>query len=311
MPFLIILAVLGGAAVLFFVILGVCFFFAYYSPARPPRKDDDYPIPTGEVYDPFREIMISRIKETRAAPAEDFEITSFDGLTLRGKYYHYGNGAPIELMFPGYRGDAERDLCGGMQRCFELGHSALIVDQRACGRSDGSVISFGINESRDLDSWLEFMISHFGKDVRIIICGISMGAATVLLAAGRPLPKNVIGVLADCGYNSAEEIMKKVIKDIKLPVAPAFFLARLSGRLFGGFDVAAACPEKALENAVLPIIFIHGDNDRFVPHYMSEKNFSACKSERKKLITVDGAGHGLSYLVDKEKYISSLKEFFN
>ena len=81
-------------------------------------------------------------------------------------------------MFHGYRGSSERDLCGGVQRCFKLGRSALLVDQRAHGRSDGHIISFGVNERKDCLAWVDFMVKHFGPDVKIILTGISMGAST-------------------------------------------------------------------------------------------------------------------------------------
>lgn len=121
-------------------------------------------------------------------PHEEFSITSFDGLTLREKYYEYAPGAPIELMLHGYRGESERDLCGGVQRCFALGRSALIVDQRACGNNEGHVITFGIKEHRDCLAWIDFMVKHFSPNTKIILTGISMGTSTVLMAAAKPLP---------------------------------------------------------------------------------------------------------------------------
>ena len=156
--------------------------------------------------------MVAWMKEARKLVTEEFSIVSFDGLRLYGKFYEYEPDAPIELMFHGYRGSAERDLCGGVQRCFALGRSCLIVDQRTSEKSEGHVISFGINERRDCRAWVDFAVEHFGPDVKIVLTGISMGAATVMMAAGEPLPANVIGVLADCGYTSAKDIIKKVIR---------------------------------------------------------------------------------------------------
>lgn len=294
---------------LLLAILYICFYMAYYVPPKSREKKEEFPIPDGDVYKPFRDAMVGWIKEVRALPREAVSVTSFDGLTLRGYYYEFAPGAPIELMFPGYRGDAERDLCGGVQRCFALGHSALIVDQRGCGISDGNVISFGVNESRDCHTWLAFMQQRFGSDAKIILTGISMGAATVLLAASRELPENVIGVLADCGYSSAPDIIRKVIQDMKLPVNAAYPFVRLAGKLFGGFDIEAADPAAALQHCKVPVILFHGAADDFVPCEMSRINYDHVQS-RKALVVIPEAGHGLSYPVDPDGYIAALKDFW-
>ncbi|MBO5725748.1 MAG: hypothetical protein J6S00_01645, partial [Clostridia bacterium] len=167
-----------------FALAYVCFRLAFYVKRSKTVSDDMFEMPGGEIYEPFRESMENWAKETREMPHEEFSITSFDGLKLYGKYYECQKGAPIELMFHGYRGSAQRDLSGGVQRCFTLGRNALIVDQRCSGKSDGTVITFGVNEHKDCLSWVDFMVNHFGRDVKIIITGISMGAATVLMAAG-------------------------------------------------------------------------------------------------------------------------------
>lgn len=309
---MIILCLLG--ILLFFVILTfiisyICFYITFYAPRKKSASTEEYPIPEGEIYEPFRDLMVGWIKEVRALPHEDFSITSFDGLNLRGKYYEYEPGAPIELMLHGYRGEAERDLCGGVQRCFALKRSALIVDQRACGHSEGNVITFGINEHRDCLSWIDFMIKHFGKDVKIILTGISMGASTVIMAAANPLPPNIVGVLADCGFTSAEDIIKKTIRGMKLPPKLLYPFVKLGARLYGGFDLDETSSIEAAQKCTLPLIFFHGESDDYVPCEMSRRNYEACQSP-KKLLTVPNAGHGLSYPVNPEAYLEALREFF-
>ena len=200
------------------------------------------------------------------------------------------------------------NLCGGVARCFKLGRSALIVDQRAAGESDGHVISFGINERRDCLSWVNFAVKHFGSDVKIIITGVSMGAATVMMAAAEELPSNVVCALADCGYTSAEEIIKKIVKEMKLPPKLIYPFIKLSARIFGRFDLDQTSPIKAMTNAKIPVIFIHGEADDFGPCDMSHRLYNACIT-KKKLVTVPNAGHGLSFPVDQDKYIDALKQF--
>lgn len=303
---------LGLAALMcLLTVLGayICYRMAFYSPKRKPKDPDMIEIPVGEIYEVYRESMEKWAKMTRAMPHEDVEVISFDGLTLRGKFYEYAPGAPIELMLHGYRGCAERDMPGGALRSHRVGRSALVVDQRASGSSDGSVISFGINERKDCRTWVDFIIQKFGPDVKIILTGISMGAATVMMAAGEDLPDQVIGILADCGYSSPRQIICKVIRDMKLPPKLIYPMIKLGAKLFGGFDLEQTSAVEALRRCKKPVIFFHGEDDAFVPCEMSKACFAACASE-KRLVTVPDAGHGLAYPVDPERYIRELKEFF-
>jgi fermentation-respiration switch protein FrsA (DUF1100 family) len=182
------------------------------------------------------------------------------------------------------------------------------VDQRTSGQSGGKIITFGIHESRDLHRWAEFMVSHFGPDVKIILTGISMGAATVMIAAGQDLPPQVIGALADCGYTSAKEIIKKVIAQIGLPADLLYPVVRLSARMYGHFDPEEFSPIDSMKHCTIPIIFAHGEADDFVPCEMSRENYEACTA-RKAIVTVPGAGHGLCYPADEEAYLSTLRNF--
>lgn len=306
--------ILGGVVIFLIIavisISFVCFKMAFHVRTKDKKPAEEFPIPNGEIYETWRETMKKWMIQTRALKHEQFSIKSFDGLTLYAKYYEQNPGAPIEIMFHGYRGNAERDLCGGVQRCFALGHNAFIVDQRACGSSDGNVISFGINEYRDCLGWVDFAVKHFGPEAKFILTGISMGASTVLNAAGQPLPENVVGVLADCGYSSPSEIIKKVIADMKLPANIAYPFVQLGARLFGHFNLDEIAPVDAVKNCKLPVIFFHGEDDDFVPCQMSKQNFDACPS-KKRLVTIPGAGHGLCYLVDPELYLQEMRSFFH
>lgn len=286
-----------------------CFRLAFYVPPRKALPSDVIETPEGEIYEPYREKMENWIREARAMPHEDVQITSFDGLKLQGKFYEYAPGAPMELMFHGYRGSAERDMSGGVQRCFKVGRSALVVEQRCSRDSEGNVITFGINEHRDCLKWVEFMIEHFGPDVKIILTGISMGASTVLTAGGQPLPQNVIGILADCGYTSAKDIIYQVIRQMGLPPKISYPFVKLGARLFGHFDLDETSPIEAVKKCAVPVIFFHGESDDFVPCDMSRENFEACAS-RKRQVTIPGAGHGLSYAVDPQRYLEELRDFF-
>ena len=308
--FLTISTVLLFLAFAFIVVMFYCFMRVFYVKTKPDPKEE-YPIPKGKAYQKHRAQLIKYIKAARSMSHKKVEITSHDGLKLRGRYYEYAPGAPIELMLHGYRGNSERDLSGGVIRAFSLGHSVLIVDLRGCGNSEGKIATFGILERLDCMAWIDYILDYINFSAKIILTGVSMGAATVMMtAANEKLPQNVIGVLADCGYTSPKEIISKVVDDMGLPPNLVYPIIRLSGKVFGGFDIEEYSPIEAMESISVPIIFFHGDSDKFVPKEMSIDNFKACASPVKDLVLIEGAEHGLAYITDPTKYVIRLRDFF-
>ncbi len=305
---MIILWILVALAALLLLTTFFCYLKTFFALRRPIKGEFD--LPKGAIYEPFYETIKKRQKEVRTLPYREFNIRSFDGLNLHAKYYECQAGAPIELMFHGYRGTAERDLCGAVQRCFSIGHNAFIVNQRTSGKSGGRTITFGIRESRDCDAWVDFMIKEFGADVQIMLAGISMGAATVLIAAGRPQPPQVVGVLADCGYTSAKEIIQKTIREMHLPPTLLYPFVKLGARLIGRFDLEETSPIESLKSCTLPVLFFHGDTDDYVPWSMSKENYEACAAP-KHFVTIPQAGHGLCYLVDPATYLKEMEDFYS
>jgi len=300
--------------IVFAGILALLFSLSYFSFRKTfyvknsKKIHPEFELPKGEIYLPYKDVMLSWMKEAKTFKREKIYIKSFDNLTLSATYYEFFKDAPLEIMFHGYRGSAERDLCGGLQRCIKLKRNVLTVNQRGNGESDGNVISFGIKERFDALSWARYASNRFGENTSIFFTGISMGASTVIMASSLDLPKNVIGIIADCGYSSIKDIIKIVIKKKKLPVSIFYPLVKMGALIFGGFNIEKASPKGEAEKSKVPILFIHGDVDDFVPHYMSEENYNACKTE-KMLVTFNGAGHGIAYLSDPEKYLSTLIEF--
>jgi len=286
----------------------VCFYLAFYSPTRSAEKMEAQRLIPGKLYEPYHADFERWYQEVQTLPQEKWSVVTPDGLTLRGKYYPLSPDAPLEILFHGYRGFSDRDMSGAVQRCFSVGHSALLVDQRAGGYSDGHIITFGLRESEDVALWACEAVRRLGEDVTIYVGGVSMGATTVLMASAKELPPQVRGVLADCGYTNARDIIKKVIRQMKLPAAPLYPLVRLGALIFGGFDPNEADATKAVQKSRLPILFYHGDTDDFVPCEMSRINYDACTSP-KRMVVISGAGHGLCYPVDPDGYVAALKEF--
>lgn len=302
------------AAIIILVLLVFTFSFSYYAYRKAfyssPRRVEDYrALPSGEYHDRFREARLALIDNIAAQPFERVFITSRDGLKLVGRYYHFKDNAPLEILFHGYRSTAYHDCGGGYKLCRDAGLNLLIVDQRAHGESEGRAITFGIKERYDCLDWVNYAVGRFGKDVKIILSGISMGASTVLMASDLPLPENVVGIIADCGYSSPREIIRKVCsRKMKITAGFIYPFIRLGAIIFGGFDPNSASAVESLKKCRIPVLFIHGEDDRYVPCDMGRENYAACASQ-KRLFTVPGAGHGYSYLVDEQGYVKEYYDF--
>ena len=159
-------------------------------------------------------------------------------------------------------------------------------------------------------SWVNYLIDIFGSDIEIVLDGISMGATTVLMASALDLPSNVKGVIADCGFTSPWDIVTHVAKhDMHIPKFPLLYLMIPTVRLLCGFGLKAESTVNAVRKHNLPILYVHGLDDDFVPHEMSAKAYNA-RPENSRLVSVEGAAHGLSYVVDEKTCQKELHDFF-
>lgn len=263
----------------------------------------------GDDYAKYKDTIFDAVDRVFDVPYEDVYTNSYDGLRLHGRYYHNGDGLPIEIFFHGYRSPGLRDGSGSIELAKAAAYNLLVVDQRANGLSDGNVITFGVKEKRDVLSWTEYVTKRFGDNCDIILAGVSMGAATVLMASALELPSNVRCITADCGYSSQAEIIKKVCKELKLPPWMVMPFIRLGAKVYGSFDLYSETPMDAVKKASVPIIFFHGDNDNFVPCEMSKSMYESCMSN-KDMFIAEGAAHGVSYLEQGNEYRSHLAKFF-
>ena len=241
---------------------------------------------------------------------EKVSTVAYDGTRLSALYYHNNDNSPLQIMCHGYKSHPLKDMSGGGTEAKERGYNLLLIEHRAHHSSGGNCITFGAKESYDILAWANWHNEKFNTGMPIVLVGISMGAASVILASILDLPKNVRCVIADCPYSSAEEILKKEIRKKHLPVFIFYPLMCLGARLFGGFDIGKADVSDAASKKRLPLLLLHGEDDDFVPLWMSEKIAESARGEC-HLYTFPEARHGTSYLQDPERYMKTVDEFLS
>lgn len=259
---------------------------------------------------PFKEESTDRITRLLNEEYEDVYITSTKGsIRLHGRLYFRREGAPFQVMAHGYRSNPYRDFSGGALEALEGGYNLLLIDQRAHHlESEGRFISFGIYEKYDLVDWTEYIADRF-PDCDIIPIGISMGGATVVQASALPMPEAVRCVIADCPYAEVKDILIHTAKKMGFPAA-VYPIIRLSARIFCGFDPEDSRATEAARSARVPILIIHGDSDGMVPEEHSARLSDANPNMIERHLFA-GANHGLSYLVDRDKYMNTVAEFIS
>ena len=295
-------------------ILAILLLGSYFCAQAAFRVPNDlekylYKLPNTPQYSPYAKQVREMIDKALAIPYEDVWTTSQDGLRLHGKFYPAADPkAPVQILCHGYQSIAEKDFCGGLPMGLADGCAVLMIDQRAHGKSEGKYLTFGVKERLDCLCWIDFIRKKCVPDVKILLYGMSMGAATVLMAAGEDLPENVVGIAADCGYSSPRAIIRKVLKDRHMSVA-LYPVVRLGAILFAHFDPDSVGADTALERCRIPVLLVHGDDDRFVPCDMSREMYRRCGSKDKELLIIPTAGHGASYLVDYDRYRKTVSAF--
>ena len=273
------------------------------------KKEKKSGVPGLEAYSDELKAQIAAEKEWFGAqPKRDVTIVSHDGLTLRAYLLERQEAKGVVLLMHGYRSTGFRDFALAIRFYHERGYHVLLPDQRACGRSEGKYITFGVKERFDCLGWIRKAEELF-PGLPIWLVGISMGAATVLMASGLELGERVRGVIADCGYTSPWEEVNYVAKRFfRIGPFPLVYGANLWSRALAGVDLREYTTLKALETNRLPVLFVHGDADELVPCRMTASNYAACTAKKELLIT-RGAGHGFSYVRDREEYERLVEKF--
>ncbi len=295
------------AVLILLLICAVFYFFCVAFVRVNPKKVKIIDKTIDEALKPYSALLKKGEDFINNTPYKWCYTKSFDGLKLAGRYYNNNSSCTV-LLFHGYRSNATHDFSCAVQMYYDMGFNVFMPDQRAHGKSEGKLITFGVKESRDVVTWTEYINREYAPK-QLIITGISMGATTVLLSLNHNLPENVMGVIADCGFTSPEEIILKVGKDA-YKINASFFIPFLdcACKLIGGFSICKQSTIDAVKNTELPIFFIHGKKDNFVPCEMSETTFSNCKKNCRIFISPE-AGHGLSFLTDTDTVLSEIMSF--
>lgn len=269
----------------------------------------------GTDWSQYSDILAERKAFMLEQPHEDVYQTAFDGLKLHAAYFppikENSEKKRVVICFHGYTSKGLADFTGLTDYYFRHGYAMLHPDARAHGDSEGDYIGFGCLDRKDALGWIDWVLQKCGTDVEIFLHGISMGGATVLMASGLELPPQVKGIISDCGFTSPKEVFTHVLNTMyHLPAFPIIPAANIVNKRLAGYGMDECNAKREVAKAKVPILFIHGSKDTFVPVKMCQELYDCCASPKKKLI-VEGAAHGESYFKAMKAYEEALDEFTN
>lgn len=259
----------------------------------------------------FLEAVAKADKKLRECNSETVEICSHDGVRLVGHWRMPSDPKRVIIAMHGWRSSWAQDFGSISDFWYDNDCAVLYAEQRGHGNSGGEYLGFGMLERHDCLGWINWVNEKTDMSLPVYLGGVSMGATTVLMTAGLDLPDNVKGIVADCGFTSPQAIWKHVVeKKFHMPyslhASTASELCRkrinMTSHEYSAVDAMKVCK--------IPILFIHGTDDKFVPINMTYENYKACVAP-KRIMVVPGAGHGMSYFTDKQGYESEIKEFWN
>lgn len=262
--------------------------------------------------------LFNFMEETGVFTREKFEalvkrevsVTSRDGLLLNGHVLEsHPDSKRWAIIVHGYT--AALEVSAQFAGMFEdRNFNILLVDQRRHGRSQGSYTTYGYQEKYDVEVWVKWVLDHYGEDAVIGLHGQSLGGGTVLeyLSIAHPSVKFVV---ADCPYSDLTELIRYQMTVLnKMPAFP--FMSLIDNQLErkAGFRLNQVSPIRAVRESLLPVLFIHGSADTYVPTRMSKDMYEA-KSGMKELLIVEGAVHANAYGVDPAGYTRKVHSFID
>lgn len=241
---------------------------------------------------------------------DEWHMTSTDKLQLTA--YYIAPKQPshkVVILAHGYTSKG-KDMGSFAKFYYEkLGYHVVMPDSRGHGNSEGNYIGFGWIDRQDYLSWIDETINKLGTDIEIVLHGISMGGAAVMMVSGEALPQQVKAIVEDCGYTSVQAELQYQLKRIyKLPSFPIMQVTSMLTKLRAGYHFHEASAIKQSKNNTTPMLFIHGDDDTFVPAEMVWQLYDVCTAE-KDILIIEGAGHGMAYSIATSIYEHKVTEF--
>ncbi len=235
-------------------------------------------------------------------------IESSDGLKLHAYIVTQNeNTNKWAIVVHGYGGSGQL-MSAKAKYFYEMGYNVLIPDLRAHGKSEGEYIGMGWKDRLDIINWINFIIKD-NQNSEIVLHGTSMGAATVLMASGENLPSNVKAIVADCAYTSIwDEFSYELETYLSVQSSYILNVTNIVTQLKAGYSLKEGSALEAVKKSTVPILYIHGDSDKFVPYYMMDKLYNATNSPKEKL-TVEGAEHANSDLIAPFLYWLTIEDF--
>lgn len=273
----------------------------FYDYALNPNSDHSFAIPGGMSERPESDWMLNAAREV--------SLTSADGLKLHAYWVeHSENNHKYAVICHGYQNNATSSSAIA-QHLYGLGFTTLLPDARGHGESEGDYIGMGWHERRDIVAWCQSIVKE-DPEAEILLMGVSMGGATVMMTTGEAdLPAQVKCAVEDCGYTSAWDEFAGQLKELyRLPTFPILDVTNLVTQVRAGYNMKEASALEQVKKSTTPTLFIHGEEDTFVPYWMLDAVYEAASCEKEKL-SVPGAAHAESSKVNPELYWSTVDAF--
>ena len=297
-------------------------FFALYNSLfkykESPVKDYTQPIPQdvdgrmGPHYETLLKATAESIEKLNCMVPEMHTIKTKEGFKLVGRLFKAENKTDnVVMLLHGYNSKGMKDNAIKAIGYLNRGFNVLLVDNRACGDSEGRYQTCGAKESLDDLIWIDKLVRMFPNG-DIIIDGCSMGAATACLISKNNLPKNVKMIVSDCAYMNFGYVFKELIhRYVKVGANILYAGISFWCTIMNGGSFKKHSPLKAVENSTVPMIFIHGKEDRYIPYESAEELYNNCAFKQKELVFVENAGHVASCEKNPDKYFGSVLDFYN
>lgn len=300
------LGVIGLLFILFWVMMFIVHYKVFYSPHK--GQNNDYVLTDSTHLLGKDDLIYKLITDLRNTPCEHVYTKSRDHIKLHSRLYRNVNSDTVVIMCHGYRGTAIRDFSGGATHMIEKGYNVLLIDERGHGDSKGHCITFGNKEKSDILCWIDFAKKEFGENIKIVLIGMSMGAATLLFAS--KYIKEPLKIICDSPYSTEREIIRETIKMMKLNVKFFYPIVNLSSILISHASLNKDDGAKNVKESNHKFLIIHGNSDTMVPQEFSYRVYLENK-EKVQYEVFDNTDHGLGYITDKKRYLKLIDDFMN